>query len=113
MRALDVQARAALQAAFDDFKSSSEPDPLGLRTIADKAGVLPVLRGWTALGALRLDGVPVEVSYDTPHAVTVIEDSSFAEALLRDCALKYPTLAKHLSRGTSSDGERRLGEGAV
>jgi hypothetical protein len=104
MRAIDLQARAALQAAFEGYKNSSGPDPLRLRTIADKAGVLPVFRGWTALGAIRLDGVPVEVSYDPPNDVTVIADGSFAEALLRDCALKYPSLAKHLSQGTSADG---------
>ena len=109
MKALDLQASAALRAAFDAFKSSAEPDPLGLRTIADKAGVLPVFRGWTALGALRLDGVPVEVSYDPPYATTVIEDSSFADALLRDCVRKYPALAQYFSPGTAradSDGLR-------
>jgi hypothetical protein len=90
---LSSEIAAALQAAFDAFQASTEPDPLRLRTIAAEARVLPVLRGWTALGAVRLDGTPVEVDYQPPYAITEILDRSFMLALLGNCATKFPTLS--------------------
>jgi hypothetical protein len=84
---------AALRSALETFLASSEPDPLDLQTIARHARVLPVLRGWGALGAIRLDGTPVEVTYEPPYELTEVQDRGMSMALLGHCAFKFPELS--------------------
>jgi len=44
------------------------------------------------LGAIRLDGVPVEVGYEAPFKVSVVKDRALAIGILGFCAARFPTL---------------------
>ena len=92
MGTITPELAAALRAVLDDFLRLQDADPLDLRSIARQARVLPVMRGWEVLGAIRLDGVPVEVMYDPPHAISEIQDRPMALAILGTCAARYPSL---------------------
>jgi len=93
MPPLSPELAAALRAAFDAFLARQDDDPLDLRSIARQTGVLPVIRGWEVLGAIRLDGVPVEVAYESPHVVKEMHDRPMALALLGTAAARFPDLA--------------------
>ena|SRR5437764_13737859 len=93
MPPLSPELTTALRAAFDAFLARQDDDPLHLRSIAGQTGVLPVIRGWEVLGAIRLDGVPVEVAYEPPHVVTEMQDRRMALALLGTVGARFPPLA--------------------
>ena len=93
MTPLSPELTSALRAEYDAFLARQDEDPLDLRSIARHAKVLPVIRGWGALGAIRLDGVPVEVRYEPPHEVTEMIDRPMALALLATCSFRFPSLA--------------------
>ena len=83
-----------IEAEYRTFLANSDPDLLDLRRIARAVGVLPVVRNWQQLGALRLDGTPVNVDYAPPHTVTEIEHRADRLTLLGFCATKLPSLAE-------------------
>ena len=86
--------RSRIREALERFQGRTDPDPLNLRTIAAERAVLPVVRGWEVLGAVTLDGVPVEVSYDAPYEITEVQDRGAAVAILAFCAARFPELAE-------------------
>src|SRR2546422_1799116 len=89
-----TEVEAKLRAALKAFLASNAPDPLDLRKIAAARQVLPVLRGWEALGAVRLDGTPVEVSYEPPYRISEVKERAMVLGLLGHCAAKFPDLAE-------------------
>jgi hypothetical protein len=93
---LSERLRQGIETEYQAFLASSGPDPLNLRVIARTAAILPVVRGWEDLGAIRLDGTPVVVHYEAPHDVTEIPDRMGQYMLLGYCAARFPRLAEIL-----------------
>ena len=87
----DVVGR--LRTAYETFLASDAPDPLKLRQIAAERRVLPIVKAWGALGAIRLDGIPVELSYEALFEGSVVRGRALAIGILGFCAAKFPTLA--------------------
>jgi hypothetical protein len=83
-----------IEGEYHVFLASPGPDPLNLKQIARELGVVPVVRGWDRLGALRLDGTLVDIDYEPPYTAVEVEHRADRLTLLGFCAAKLPSLAE-------------------
>lgn len=73
--------------------ASTEPDPAGLRAIAERFRLLPVLADAGGFVGLREDGEVVIVDWDEPDEPFVAPDERLRWAGLARAAARYPDLA--------------------
>lgn len=96
----DAGVAKAVEDRIRAFLSSEAHDPLDLRVVVAKFGVLPLIMDMGGCFALRANGEVVSFAWDEPHQLAVVSDERLRNVALCQGSLKYPELAAAVPRRT-------------
>jgi hypothetical protein len=90
---LSPDLQSAVEDRLREFLLDAAPDPLGLRSVVERFGALPLTLDVGGCCALRFDGEIVSFAWDEPHGLAPVDDHRLGNAALYQGSLKYPELA--------------------